>query len=277
MSAFADLSELINRATGGNSGAPQSINFMKQPRVAGAAAPATIAGRLHSLWLYEGNPSHGSAPGAWANPDNATNGGMKQTDPSGGRQLWCTYGVANALVQGTLSIYDRLGANGNLSGTVTTAQSITGSITRNTGGERNELFAEIYTIIGTTGTTITCSYTNQAGTASQVTQPAVFGGTGFREVTRMIPLPLAAGDYGVRAVASATVLASTTTAGAFGITIARKLFDLPCDILGAGAIMSALQQGAGEEIVTDACLFGIWKANGVTAPELSGKLFACER
>ena len=62
MAAIADLSDLINRSTGGNSGTPDNLFFFKRARVAGAAATAPIAGRPASLWTYDGQPSAGTAP-----------------------------------------------------------------------------------------------------------------------------------------------------------------------------------------------------------------------
>jgi hypothetical protein len=41
MAAITDLSDLINRQSGGNSGTPESVFFFKVPRVAGVAATAT--------------------------------------------------------------------------------------------------------------------------------------------------------------------------------------------------------------------------------------------
>ena len=92
---------------------------------------------------------------------------------------------------------------------------------------------EIYTQIGAVATTITASYTNQAGTAGKTTLATAIGGTNLREESRIIRLPLADGDTGVQSVQSVTLAGSTGTAGSFGVVIAK-----PIDILlveGAGA------------------------------------------
>jgi hypothetical protein len=232
MSNLADLSALLNRATGGNSGTPDNMFFYKDSRVNAAAAVANIVGRFTSLWQYEGYPAGGAAPGAVAIPTNVTDGALKQVDPGGGREKWKTFAMAAANSAGTLILYDRLLHISGLSGTNTGAQTVGGTLTRNTGGVGNQIWAEIYTQIGTTATTITASYTDQDGNASQTTTATAFGGTGLREAQRIIPLPLAAGDSGVQAVASCTVLASTTTVGDFGITIARPLLSIPCSAAG---------------------------------------------
>lgn len=279
MGAYTDLSAFINRATGGNSGSPEPRSWFKDARIAGAAAPATIAGRGHSLWTYDGNPAAGAAPGgAWRNPTAATNGGLKQANPGGGREKWLSYGGGGASVAGTLLVYDRLGDISGLNGTTTTAQTFTGSLTRNTGGIGNRIWIEIYSQIGTTATTATCSYTNQAGTSGQVSPAFAIGGTNNREQTRIIEVSLASGDYGVQAVANVDLLATTGTAGDFGVTVIRPLLWLPWPVLGAGGDVSALAKGIGPvEVDTDACIGLAWYANGTTAPQiLDLELFMAE-
>src|SRR5262245_52059430 len=167
----------------------------KDARVSGAAAAAVIAGRMTSLWQYEGTPAHGAAPGAAAIPDNATNGGWKQADPGGGRQKWLHSlgGVAN--VQGTLVLYDRLLHISGLSGTNTGAQTVQSSrnpaLTRYTSGVGNQIWIEIYTQIGASSTTITASYTDQDGNSGQITPAVAIGNTNLREAQRIIPVTLA--------------------------------------------------------------------------------------
>jgi hypothetical protein len=272
MAAIADLSDLVNRATGGNSGTPQNLFWHKQARIAGAAPAAPIAGRPASLWLYDGQPSAGVAPTTVAAPDNTTNGALKQASPGGGRQQWLTQFWATGLVAGTLVMYDRLLHIGSLNGTTSPgAQTVGGTITRNTGGIGNFIMAEIYSIVGTTGTTITASYTNTTPTAGRTTTAVVFGGTGFREVTRAIIMPLQAGDTGVTAVASTTLAASTTTAGNFGITVGK-----PIAYAGVGSPGTAGWRDFATglpglpEIESGACLSFLWFPATTTAPELMG-------
>lgn len=278
MTAYADLSEMINRHTGGNSGTPQNIFYWKDARVAGAAAPATVAGRMTSLWQYEGCPSHGAVPTTVAIPDNTTDGGLKQNDPSGGRQLWLSGGSLTANIAGTLILYDRLLHIGGLSGTSTSAQTVGGTLTRYTDGIGNMIWVEIYTQIGATGTTITASYTDQGGTSGQTTPGVSIGATGLREANRIIPLALAQGDYGVQAVASVTLAATTGTAGNFGINVVHPLLEIPIPAVGAGNIRDLISQlPSMVEIQTDACLGLAWLANTTTAPQLFGSIHMAER
>lgn len=271
MAALTDLSDLINRATGGNSGTPENLWFHKQARDGGATATSTIAGRPASLWRYDGQPSAGATPTTVAAPDNTTAGGLKQADPGGGRQKWLTQFCASGFVAGTLILYDRLLHIGGLSGTTTTAQTVGGTLTRYTDGVGNMAWVEIYTIIGTTGTTITMDYTDQDGNSGQTSAAAVIGGTGFREVSRVIMLPLAAGDTGIQAVASVDLAGTTGTAGNFGVTIGHPLAYASIGGAGAAGWQEFVTGLPGlPEIKTDACLAFLWIPNGTSPPELFG-------
>lgn len=271
MAAIASLSDLVNRLTGGSSGTPESIWFHKQARVAGASAPALLAGRPTSLWRYDGSPSAGVAPTTVANPDNTTAGGLKQADPGGGRQKWMTSAWLTGLNPGTLVLYDRLLHIGGLSGTNTGAQTVGGSLTRYTNGLGNFVFVEIYTAIGATPTTVTMSYTDQGGASGNTSPAVVIGGTNHQGAERAILLPLAAGDTGVQAVASVTVLASTGTAGNFGVVVGHPLavFDINNSGLGGGRSFAQGLPGL-PEILTDACLAWLWIPQSTAAPEITG-------
>jgi len=282
MAALTDLSDLINRSTGGNSGTPENMFMFKVARHAGAAVTAVpIAGRPYSLIRYDGNPGPMAAPTTWANPDNTTDGSLKQADPGGGREKWLTQFQATGLVAGTLILYDRLGHNGNLSGTTTTAQTFTGSITRYTDGVGNMAWYEIYgnttTILGTTATTCTISYTNEAGTSSRTSAAIPIGGTGFREGNQVRFFPLQSGDKGIQSVENCDLVATTGTAGAFGITIAHPLATCVISAAGVGGWRDFSTGLPGmPEIQTGACLSLLWIASVTTAPEVMGSVAMVE-
>jgi hypothetical protein len=283
MTALVSLSDLVNRITGGNSGSPEAIWFGKTGRVAGAAASAQVLGRWTSLWQYEGWPGGaGAAPGGTArNPTNATAGSMFQTDPGGGRSKWLLGGGCAPLLAGTLLVYDRLADISGLSGTTTTAQAITGlSAARYTGtaAAGNEVWLEINTAVGVTGTTVTASYTNQAGTAGQITPAIVLGNSGFREAQRMLPMPLVAGDTGARSVENIDLVASTGTAGDIGVVIMRPILHLPCPTAGLGALRDLIAGLPGiTEVKTGACLALAWLPASITSPpEMIGHLMFVE-
>ncbi len=269
MAQIQDISDLVNRLSGGSSGTPEAVFYHKGNRTGGtsqSAAP-TIANRLTSLWVYNGHPASGPVPTAVEAPTNTSQGSLLQTDPGGGRQKWLVNAVCSTEPSAHGAVFfDRLLHIGGLSGTVTTPQTVGGTLTRYTGSESagNQIFAEIYTIVGGTPTTITASYTNQAGTSGRTTEAVPFGGTGWREAQRLIRLPLQSGDTGVRSVESCTLAGTTGTAGNFGITIARQLVIFPMAIV-SGSMRDYLSGlPSMPEVKPGACIFGAVHCNAAS-------------
>lgn len=230
MTAISDLSALVNKMTGGNNGNPENLFIHKTPFVT-ATLDTWGAGFLYSCWKYDGIPSAGVNPTTVAAPTKATAGATPLTNASGGREKWLVQAMLASPTPTDCPMalcYDRLLHIGGLDGTVTTAQTVGGTLTRNTGGVGNIIMIEIYSAVGTTARTITASYTNSAGTASRTTSAVVFGGTVptvGNDANLLIPLPLQSGDLGVQSVQSVTIgTGSTGTAGNFGVTIAKPYF-----------------------------------------------------
>lgn len=282
---IASLSDLILLATGGGSGSPEQINFFKKALVAGAAPGTLVAGRITSLWQYDGQPSGATTtPTTAVTCSNSTAGSWQQTTSASGAKKRLLSVVAAALNVGSLIIYDRLVHHGGFSATTTGAQTTNNAsppaLTRRTTGVGVEAWLEIYTQIGTTGTTITASYTNSASTSGRTTQAATFGNTGFREAQRILPLPLASGDKGVQVLASVNAAASTLTAGNFGYTLAYPLVTLQMPLAGAGQLWSGIASAGGPldlGATSDACLALAWFPNSTTAPEIFGQAFFVEK
>lgn len=281
MTALTDLSAIANRLTGGNSGTPENLFYWIDNRVGAAAASATVAGRLTSTWTWNKHPlGAGAVPTTSAIPVNTTAGALGQTDPAGGREKWLLGGAVSPSQIGSIILYDRLVHTGGLDGTVTTAQTTnlpTTALTRYTNGVGNQIWVEIYTIIGATGTTATVSYTNGTPTAGRTSQSFAIGGTGARESERVIVVPLQDGDKTVVSVENIDLVATTGTAGNFGITIVHPLLVIPCGAGGAGAVFDCLSRFPSlPEIEVDACLGIAWLANGTTAPQIFGNLSMIE-
>lgn len=173
-------------------------------------------------------------------------------------------------------LYDRLLHIGGLNGTITTAQTVGGTLTRYTNGIGNRIAIEVYTQIGATTTSVTAEYTDQDGNAAQVTPAIVIGNTGFREAERMLWFPLAAGDYGVQAVANVDLLATTGTAGDFGVTVVHPLGYAEVTQAGLGAWRSFIDGQGIVEIETNACLALTFCAGGTGLIELMGALSMVE-
>ena len=215
-----------------------------------AAMAAATAERIHpfkllvaqgsggvwqSLWKLgtgvPGGASANPATGGGAAPDNTTAGAMKFTNAASGQKYLVALNGCSSQ-RGQLALYDRLVHTSGLDGTVTTAQTVNTVAlpSRDAAGAANgaevEAWLEVYTATGATGRTATVSYTNSAGTAGQSGSASI---PNSAPAGRLVPVTLAAGDVGVRAVASVTLSGSTGTAGNFGVTLLRRIatVDLP--------------------------------------------------
>jgi hypothetical protein len=276
MANIQDLSDLINRSSGGASGAPESIFFYKVARVGGAAAAAPAAGRTHSLWRYDGFPAGGSTPGAAEIPTKDTAGAIPFTNASAGFEKWMTQIASTGLNAGTLILYDRIFQEGGFNATATGDQTVQGdppspAITRNVSGVGNIMFAEIGTIIGTTSVNLSAEYVDDLGNTASST--VNIGATGFREANLARIIPFAAGDRGVRAVKKIRLSGTTGTAGAFSIVIGKPIAWIPIGVAG-GAGWRDYSTGLPTipKIEDDACLAFLWVSSTTTAPEIFGAL-----
>ncbi len=165
------------------------------------------------------------------------------------------------LAGATVVAIDLLNVSGGLSGTITTEQTTnlpTAPLTRHTGGTGVMIGLVIYATLGSTGTTISVRYTNQAGTANRTSTVTSFGGTGFREAARLILIPLAAGDTGVRSVEGVTLTATSGSAGNFGVCLFKPLLTFSLDsttgTMPIDAVSSGGMIGSMAEFDDDACL-----------------------
>jgi hypothetical protein len=161
----------------------------------------------------------------------------------------------------SMMVVDLLNVSGGLNATLTTAQTTnlpTAALTRHTSGEGVMAGIVIYTIIGTTATTVTISYTNSAGTSGRISTATIIGGGFYREVGILIPIPLQGADKGFRSIESVTLAGTTGTAGNFGVCLFKPLAmislesatgAMPLDSVSTGCIIGSLA-----EIHPDACL-----------------------
>lgn len=251
MGALTGLDDLINRATGGAAQAPQHIWYHK------SSSNVNIAQYFGSMWGVEGMRwGAGATPSSAAVPDNTTPGGILQTDPTGGRQLWMTSYQGKVTGTGYMVFYDRLLHCGGLDGNVNTSQTVGGSITRYTNGLGNYILAENYSSVGNSSSTITGSYTNQAGTPGCTIPVATNYVIGSNSINAFpfgaMPLPLASGDTGVQALASVTLTNATGSVGNWGVSIIHPLVMIPCCTTGGGYVLDYTEWIP--EIPVDACI-----------------------
>ena len=240
------------------------IDKLKENRVADFQLSTSTSGRtlrLNATWqVFSPTPATPTTSVA-LNKDSAQSMGPIPDISTGRLTFLGGRFNTSALGAGGLILVDLLNVSGGLSGTVTTAQTTnlpTAALTRHTTGEGVMAGIVIYTLVGTTATTVTISYTNSAGVSGRTSTATSFGATGFREVGILIPIPLQAGDTGVESIESVTVTATTGTAGNFGVCMFKPLAmvslesatgAMPLDAVSTGCIIGSLA-----EIDPDACL-----------------------
>jgi len=116
--------------------------------------------------------------------------------------------------------------------------------------------------------TLTATYVNHAGTAGQVT-PSITLAASY-PVGTFIPFPLAAGDRGIRAVATHTKNA-TQNSGTYHLVIYRVLSRV--SIIGAaiGGSVDAVTSGF-PRAYTNTVPFLVWVPSSTVAPNVSGQV-----
>lgn len=225
---------------------------------------AKAAGTYQSMWSAPGNPGVGATPPTTPGgvPTRATLGAIDVRNPQAGDEARLARLAASGTQTGTLILCDRLYHVSGLSGTVATAQNVdptpTNPVNRGAGigsepgniGDDVEIWLEVYTPFGASGSSVSATYTNSAGTTGRTTFAVPPPATPV--AGQMFPLPLATGDRGVRSVQSVTLSPSTGTAGNYGVTLVRRLADLPISAVGGSLDFAELGL---PKIPSDACLF----------------------
>lgn len=230
------------------------------------------AGTWHSMWSLAGLPGAGATPatGNGAIPTDATTGGMGFVNAGGTDNNYIGYFSGSSTVQGTLVLYDRLWHNSGIVGNIITTQSFTSTaLTRFTNGEGVELWGEFYSAMGAVASTLSVVYTDQAGNTGNT---ATYAAPANAEtVGQMVPFTLAVGDYGVRAVASATFSISRTTAGNMGLVLMKRIATIPLNTANRSATFDAISCGI-REIPDDACLTFMVQCTAASATVIGGTL-----
>jgi hypothetical protein len=228
-----------------------------------ASLTAEGAGTWSSLWKVAGVPTAGSNPPAFSAgsgyvPTLTTTGAVAYTNPTGGANSYLMQATAQGATVGTLMIYDRLWHCSGFGTVSTSLQSITtpGTISSRDGngaalGKDVELWLEVYTAPGATGATWTITYTDQDGNTGVTTTYA--HPANAESVGQTMPVLLAAGDTGVRAVASFQASGSSGTAGDIGVTLRRRLATLPMTLANVATVYDFASLGL-PRLFDDSCL-----------------------
>jgi len=146
------------------------------------------------------------------------------TEPPGGLFSYLAKMNTISSVAGSIHLYDRVWSCTGFSGTVTTAQAVTSfpALTRpDANGTGLGIWIECYTALGATASNITVQYTNSANVSGRNTVATAM--ITSIPANRMFPVPLQSGDTGVKSIQSVTLSSTTGTAGAFGVTLMKKV------------------------------------------------------
>ncbi len=227
-------------------------------------------GTYVSLWRATGQPGQGAIPAATTACNNTTLGGMgfsQQTSPATSYGSYMEVATSNSAM--TVEIHDRLAHMGGLSGTVTTAQTV--SLDLSTLGATNNIsnrigdtnysdvqwWLEWYTATGTTAVTVTVNVTYNDGTTGALTGASL---AATRPVGFILSLnaliPAASSGKYIRGVNTVTLSATTGTAGSFGVTATRPRMTLAVPIANMKFVADWAQLGF-PEIFNESCLFPI--------------------
>jgi hypothetical protein len=228
------------------------IAGMKPPQgLLKANFTAEAAGAWHSLWKIAGLPGAGYAC------SRLTPGAIPFTNPASGASYLARLAFACGNVA-TMVLYDRLWACSGFDTTSVLLQVIAAAgdlpaRDRNgeSAGDGVEMWLEVYAAPGTTAATWTVTYVNSEGTGGRTTtfaHPANAEAVGM-----MIPLPLAAGDTGVRQVTGFQCSVSSGTAGNVGITLLRRIAEVPVPAAGVVTLLDGVSLGL-PRIFNDSCL-----------------------
>lgn len=236
-----------------------------------AAPPVLAPGFWASFWHSLGNPGAANNPAVpLVNGElltDATVGAIPLTDPAGGSELRLAAADCVASQPGVALLYDRLW-HGSYSGTTALGTNVAvapPALTRWATGKGNTLWIEGGTInMSATATNVVVTYTNQDGVAGRVTPATSINAL---PIGRMIPLPLQAGDTGVRAVTNVVHSGVVGSAGNYRVVLLRAITQLRLPQGNVGQVYDAFELGF-PIIDPAACLAVAWLASIATWPNL---------
>jgi hypothetical protein len=206
---------------------------------------------VHNLHRY-GTPAQWgmpSAPTAYSSggevPTDATYGYPTLTNPPVGQSLYLAGCTVHSSIWGVTSIYDRVWAAGSFSGSVTTAQTVSGAVAIPSArcpsnGEGLEIWLEGYSATGGSNPSATINYTNSSGVSSRSATVTLLSGM---PTGRMVAATLQAGDTGVQSVQSLTLSGSTGAAGNIAVILMKRKVMVPHPTQYLGSMLDFASTG----------------------------------
>lgn len=230
------------------------------------------AGAFQSGWLATGLPNAGVASPAYTAGSGytcsaATSGALLYSN--GAVQNWIMKLSAMASVRGTIILADRLWSCSGMgfaasTYAVTTPGSLPARVTDS--GASAELWVENFVAAGAASGTLTANYLDSTGASKSGVISAVVSAP---VAGQMQPVPMA-NNLGISQLTN-TVNNATWTSGSWGMTILRRIAEVPCNVIGSGQVFDWAQVLA--QVPADACLMFIWLAETTTAPQIAGSVW----
>lgn len=254
-------------------------NAVVYPVIKASIATQGAGGRT-SLWRATGTPAQGAIPGAAAVCTDALTGSLGTIPTPGGGQRNAALRVAMASASAgpLVLLVDRLAHMGGLSGTATTSQTVSASVVSLAGtrcaSDYTDVtwWAEIYTDIGTTATTLTVTYTDSGGT-SRTTTLSLGGASPLNQDSRIFPIiPAAATPLPIRSIESVQLTATTGTAGSWGITATREIAPLALPPVANYADLYDWARLGAPTVHADACLSFVQLCTTTSTGALTGSV-----
>lgn len=238
-----------------------------------ALTAAKAVGAFQSAWMAPGFPGAGSAPPAYTagsgyTCDDTTAGAFPYVNAS--VQNWLARVSAGGSLAGSLILADRLWSCSGMgyaatTYTITTPGSLPARITDN--GVGCEMAIEQFAAAGAASGTMTVSYKDASDTTCSGVIPAVVSAP----VSGQIQLvPQQVGKTSIKNIISCTNSA-TWTSGSFGITIFKRIAEVPVPASGLSSSFDWASVGL-PKIPSDACLWMFFLATSTTATNICGSL-----
>lgn len=256
---------------------------LRQPvRIAKAVTATLVAGRPASLWPLGGTPGAGSQDNTLngvvlTSSTTIPNGAIAHYDPGSGNS-YLAFLEAIATQAGVLEVRDRIWHNGGYTITSTSAQNSTTPTwpsrcptsgtddTAATTGNGVRLALEVSAATGAGTPTITCAYTNDAGTATR-SGTNIQATVASSAIGAVYDIGWQAGDTGVRSLQS-TTLSATWTSGTMNMVAYRLLARIPLQALIPNQL-DALT-GAGTRLYNGVVPWLVFIPNTTTATLVTG-------
>lgn len=266
MPGFTSYDDIINQTTTNNQTDDRQL-YKTGPALQGA-------GTWSRLFLAAGIPAAGTEPAATpgaaysANTSCWTFGNVSPKERYG-----LSFGGV-ATQNTTLMLYDRLVGVGGISIAATGAKTVnSAALTRYTTGAGVQCWLEVSTATTTTAAVVNLNqYTGDVNGAAQTGGNITFPAAATVAQAAIGPLPIAAGDTGVKSVQVGLNVVTATTAGVVSVVLLRPLAFLPIIANQWNERDLVLQLASLPQVFDTACLSLYMLATAATATNVWASL-----